>query len=73
MLVIEEDFQHPLILKVIHLERDVAWERSLALKTNFIKSKCIVTVDGFLLFFDLDRINEEDKTPGFILLLENVK
>lgn len=52
MLVADSSEQHPLILKTINLNRDVAWERSLGMNYEFIKSVCHITVDGFLLFFD---------------------
>jgi hypothetical protein len=59
-----------LVLRKFCLSRDVSWERSLSLAHEFIESECIVTVDGFLLFFDKSEM-EVDK-PSFIMHLENV-
>lgn len=45
---------NPLVLKEFNLLRDVAWERSLSFGRDLIPSKCVVTVDGFMLFYDQD-------------------
>jgi hypothetical protein len=68
--VVEEGVQNPLVLKELQLERDVAWERSLALKAEFVNSRCVITVDGFLLFFD--AVEGQERRAGCVLQWENV-
>lgn len=49
--------ESPLILKKYNIERDVAWERSLSFGKDYVKTCFIITVDGFLLFYDTDWID----------------
>jgi hypothetical protein len=64
-----EHENHPLVLRKIAMRRDVAWERSLALGTEFVDCECRITVDGFLLFFDVESDNDK---PNFVLNIESV-
>ncbi|KAM3141285.1 hypothetical protein pb186bvf_006670 [Paramecium bursaria] len=56
--------QNPLILKQLIISRDVAWERSLSLGVDYIKSICYITVDGFMLFFDQDWQQQGNNEPS---------
>lgn len=43
---------HPLVLNKYLLKRDVAWERSLSFGRDMVPTLCVITVDGFVLFYD---------------------
>ncbi|CAD8194360.1 unnamed protein product [Paramecium pentaurelia] len=53
----------PLILKKYEIKRDVAWERSLSFGKDFVPTNFIITVDGFLLFFDTDWKEQNNEEP----------
>ncbi|CAD8192592.1 unnamed protein product [Paramecium octaurelia] len=55
--------QSPLILKKYSVQRDVAWERSLSFGKDFIPTNFIISVDGFLLFYDTDWKEQNIEEP----------